>query len=323
MKYLVTGSSGFIGSHLVCHLAEEGHEICGLDSRAPISPQPGQVIRCDLLDKDAIRKAVGSFQPEVVIHLAAKTSLREVPPGHPHFAANTQGTANLIMAAKEAGTVRRILFTSTKYVHRGDQPLTDRDYSPTTSYGRSKAEMEELIWKCDGGVAEWCITRPTTIWGPGMSPHYQKFLRMLRSGAYFHIGSRPVLKHMGYVGNVAYQYLRLSTAPVESIHRKVFYLSDYEAMVLQEWAEHLRVAMNGPKIRTMPLSFARICATGGDLIAKIFYRKFPFTSFRLDNLTLDDVCDPRSTAEVCGALPFTIQEGAENTGRWFCGLDSI
>jgi GlcNAc-P-P-Und epimerase len=320
MRILVTGSSGFIGTALVSHLADRGHVIAGLDRVPPRAGPHGEAVVCDLLDGAGVASTVAAFRPEVIIHLAAKTSLKEVPPGSDHYAANTEGTGHLIAAAVAAGCVRRIIHTSTKYVHRGNLPANDRDYQPTTSYGRSKAEMEKLIWARDGMIAEWCITRPTTVWGPGMGKHYQGFLRMLEKGRYFHIGHAPVMKHMAYVGNIVCQYAMLAEALPGLIHRKVFYLADYEAMVISDWAESLREALGAPSIRTIPRPVARCIALAGDAIAHCGYPKFPFTTFRYHNLTVDDVCDPSLTMEVCGELPFTTKEGARETANWFKGL---
>jgi len=320
MKILVTGSSGFIGTNLAAYLAARGHAVSGLDRVPPRGGANVASAVCDLLDAAGVARAVAACRPEVIIHLAAKTSLKEVPPGSDLYAVNTVGTDHLISAAAAAGCVRRILHASTKYVHRGDFPASDRDYQPTTSYGRSKAEMEELIREREGMVAEWCITRPTTVWGPGMGRHYQDFLRMLENGRYFHIGHKPVLKHMCYVGNIVYQYGKLAEAAPGLIHRKVFYLADYEPMVIREWAESLREALAAPHIRTLPKSLARGVALAGDVITRCGYRKFPFTSFRFHNLTDDDVCDASLTREVCGELPFTAKEGVRETVVWFKGL---
>jgi hypothetical protein len=57
------------------------------------------------------------------------------------------------------------------------------------------------------------------------------------------------------------------------------------------------------------------------MIKRFFKPKFPFTSFRVKNLTTDDVCDPRLTEEVCGDLPFTMEEGVAITGDWFRAID--
>ncbi len=316
MKILVTGSSGFVGKELLGQLA--GHEVLGLDLREPVSmPEGMRHVTCDLLDAGGLRRAVDGFCPEVVIHLAAKTGLKKVPPGSPHFAANTVGTVNLMDAVCSCGGVRRVLYTSTKYVYRGAPPAPHREYETNTSYGRSKAEMEEMVWEADGAAPEWCILRPTTIWGPGVSPHYRKFMRMVRGGRYVHFGGGDSLKHLGYVENAAFQIRKLAEVPAEAIHRRVFYVGDYEALRVGDWAEAFREAFGAPPIRSVPRPVARLAAKAGDLLVKCGWRKFPLTTFRFRNLTEDDLCEMEPTREVCGEAPVALEEAVRRTAAWF------
>lgn len=319
MKFFITGSSGFIGSRVVAGLLAKGHEVTGLDRRAPTADLPpgATYVEGDLLDRERMIASVVASRAEVVIHLAAKTGLREAPPDSPHFAANTRGTENLMDGIRQAGTVRRALYTSTKYVYRGAPPAPHREYEPNTSYGRSKAAMEELVWEADGAAAEWCIVRPTTIWGPGMSPHYRKFLRLVRAGRYVHFGAGDSLKHLGFIENTAAQIVGLALAPAEAIQRRVLYVGDYDAIRVGDWAEAFRVAFGAPPIRSIPLPLARLAALAGDGLVKCGWRKFPLTSFRFRNLTEDDLCEMEPTRAICGESPYSLAESAARTARWF------
>jgi nucleoside-diphosphate-sugar epimerase len=322
MRILVTGSSGFIGTQVVQLLKGLGYTVLGLDRRRPKNEDPAcRFFECDILDASTLGRCFSNFNPEVVVHLAAKTSLKEVSQQSNHYAANTVGTVNLMREAKACGGVRRILFTSTKYVYRGFCPPDDHTYKPHTSYGRSKAEMERLIWEWDGGCSEWCIVRPTTIWGPGMGPHYRQFLRMVRDGRYVHVGSTRALKHMGYIRNVAYQYGKLIEATKTSIHRRVLYATDYEPMIVPEWANAFQHALRAPPIKAIPTPIAVVGARVGDLIVKFGFRKFPLTSFRLRNLTIDDVCEVELMRQVCGDLPYSFDQAIQETVEWFLSLE--
>ncbi len=324
MKILVAGSAGFIGRHVVRELVGRGHAVIGLDRRAPAEAVAGEtVVIADLLDAAALRQAVAAHRPDAAIHLAARTSLKRVPADSDHFAANTVGTSHLIDALREVGTVRRTLYTSSKYVFRGAAVAPHRTYAPDTSYGESKAAMEERVWEADHGTGEWCLVRPTTIWGPGMGSHYQRFLEMIRRGRYVHLGSGGARKHLGYVGNVAVQYARLLEAPAAAVHQKVLYAGDYEARVLRDWAESLRRALDAPPIRSIPLPLARLAGKAGDLLTRCGARKFPFTSFRVRNLIHDDLCDMEPTRRVCGELPVDDETAARLTADWFLGLPPV
>ena len=134
------------------------------------------------------------------------------------------------MAAIEVTSgVERAIFTSSQLVCRvGYVPRSDTDYAPSTLYGESKVWTERIVRETDGGGAAWCLVRPTTIWGPGMSAHYQRFLRMIAKGRYVHVGT-SLSKSYGYVGNVVHQIERLLAAPAGEIRGKTLYLADEAA----------------------------------------------------------------------------------------------
>ena len=320
MKVLVTGAKGFIGRELCRQLVDAGHEVCALDKKESSNPFEHSGIEwevCDLLNRERMEEVMGGFGPEAIVHLGAKTGLKNFPADSDYFAANTRGTDGLMKAAKKSGSVRRMIFASTKYVWRGEGEPGHREYSPATTYGESKVLMEESIWESDGGCPEWCIVRPTTIWGPGMSSHYQRFLGLVEKGSYFHIGSGKVRKDMGFVGNVAFQLIQLLVQPKEEVHQKVFYLCDYDPVILDEWAEAFRNEFEAPGIRRMPRMMAGILAGVGDVFNRFGWRSFPFNSFRMRNLTFDDLCDPKLTKEVCGDLPYSREEAVKLTVEWF------
>ena len=319
MKVLVTGSAGFIGQHLLDALRAAGHEPVGLDVRP--HPAPGcEVLHCDLLDKQRTRDALRRAQPEAVVHLAARTDLaeRESVEG---YAANHCGTRHLVRAMQEAD-VRRCIFASTQLVCRvGHVPTGDEDYCPSTFYGESKVRVERFVREhC--ALDSWCIVRPTTVWGPGMSAHYLRFLRMLRRGRYFHVGRRPLRKSYGYVGNVAHQLLRLVELPAAEMHRRVLYVADYEPMSIREWVNGLQREFGAPRVPTVPELPAWWLAKLGDLAIKIGFADFPFSSFRLNNLLTEYRFDLAATRQLCGELPYAKEQGIRETVAWVRSLDA-
>ena len=318
MKVVVTGSSGFIGQHMVRALAARGHEVLGIDIREPQQrPQLFTNQHCDILDRERLITALRTFGAESVVHLAARTDL-ETSDGLDAYAANVAGTENVVHAIRATPSIRRAIFTSSQLVCRvGYQPKSDDDYQPSTAYGASKVEAERITRRHDGGGATWCIVRPTTVWGPGMNAHYQRFFRMLHRGTYFHVGREPLFKSFGYVGNVVHQYLTMIEAPAEQIHACTFYLGDYEPLALQHWSEELRRAFGAPPIRTIPLWMARAVARMGDAINTAGVRRFPLNSFRLNNVLTQYTFDMASTRAVCGDNPYPLAAAVQETARWF------
>jgi nucleoside-diphosphate-sugar epimerase len=276
--------------------------------------------RCDLLDGTQLSMIVAAFAPDAICHLAARADLDERA-GLAGYAANIEGVETLIRAIRATPSVRRALFTSTQLVCRvGHTPRSDEDYEPDTIYGESKVLGEKIVRREDGGGVTWCITRPTTVWGPGMSAHYQRFFRMVRRGVYVHVGRRPRLKSFGYVGNVVHQYLRLLEVPAERIHRRTLYVGDYEPLALQQWADELAKAFGARRIPTIPERLARAAARIGDAVNAIGWRRFPFNSFRLNNVLTEYTFDMSPTRDICGDNPYSLEAGVAATAAWFVGL---
>ncbi len=110
MKILMTGSSGFIGSHLTPLLSKE-HEVHHLQS--------------DLTDHKAVQLEVVSISPDIIVHLAARTEVEQSFYEQITFSEiNYVGTVNLIEAAVRVKNLKNFVFASTMEVY-GWQPISD------------------------------------------------------------------------------------------------------------------------------------------------------------------------------------------------------
>lgn len=318
MTVLVTGSDGFIGRAVIERLLAEAVEPVGLDRR-PARAHPSHIRRyqCDILDRDRLRSVLREVLPDAVIHLAARTDLRETQ-SLAGYASNIDGVWNVVDAIRQTSSVRRAIYTSSQLVCRvGHLPAHDQDYCPSTLYGESKVRTEQIVRQEDGDGVEWCIVRPTTVWGPYMNQHYQALLRHIRSGRCFHIGKGPLFKSYGYVGNVAYQYYKLLQAPADAIRCRTFFVADYEPLSLRTYLEALSHGLRGSGLPTMSVPLARILAGFGDALNQIGWKTFPFNRFRLRNILTEYVLDVSPTRDVCGTLPYTFEDGVAATVSWF------
>lgn len=315
LRVLVTGNAGFIGFHLAELLRRRSHQVFGLDTRVPATIPEIEHRVCDLLDASRLQRTIDDIRPDAVAHLAAVTHIHGTSMAE--YAANVAGVENLCAAIARNGGVQRTVCTSTQLVNRvGHQPRSDEAYDPMTVYGESKVRTEQIWRSSDGGGTTWCLVRPTTIWGPGMNPHYLRFFRMIRSGRYMHVGRDPVLKTYGFVGNTIHQYAQLLEAPAASIQHRTFYLADYDPLDLRAWAEAFREELDAPRIHTVPIAVARTVARLGDVVNAAGLNRFPFNSFRLRNVLTPSVVDLSSTEAVCGPLPYTLHDGIAQTAAW-------
>jgi dihydroflavonol-4-reductase len=162
VKALVTGAAGFIGAHVAAALAASGASVRGLDSKEP--PESARVdewVRGDVLDRDAVRRALDGCDP--VFHLAAVYSYYRRDAAR-MLEVNVEGTRSVLAAAG----ARRVVHTSSAATCgpvRGRQ-ATEHDSPPAwelkVAYKRSKIESEKLALAA-GAV----VVNPTTPVGPG------------------------------------------------------------------------------------------------------------------------------------------------------------
>ncbi|MFC1951530.1 NAD-dependent epimerase/dehydratase family protein [Chloroflexota bacterium] len=116
MRALVTGGSGFIGSHVVDKLRDKGIEVRVFDLAIPTYRKDIEHYQASLLDFDALRFALGGV--DAIFHLGAIADVKDVYQ-EPHYAEaiNVRGTINVLEAAKRNGSVKRVIFGSTTWVY--------------------------------------------------------------------------------------------------------------------------------------------------------------------------------------------------------------
>lgn len=312
-KILVTGSSGFIGSNVLQYYLEKGNDVLNVDFNAPQnkihSPYWKNV---DITNYKKLESVVLEYNPDFIIHLAARTDLK----GNKieDYDANTVGVKNIIKIANLCINLKRIIITSSMLVCKlGYVPENDKDYMPDTIYGESKMQTE-LITRSTPPNCEWAIIRPTSIWGPWFKEPYRNFFDMIMAHNYFHIGNKSCTKTYGYIGNAIYQINEILFTAKENIQGKVFYIGDYEPYNIETWGNEIANELN-TKIRKVPFFIIRIAAIVGDLF-KALKISFPMTSFRLKNMTTDNIIDLSNTKEIADDLPFSRIEGIKNTLSW-------
>lgn len=313
-KILITGGSGFIGTNLIEHLLKQDkYTLLSIDKEQPkIDAHRSIWKQVDICNKELLVQTIIGFQPDYVIHLAARTDLRGKEPGD--YAANIEGVSNLLDALEQVPNLKRAVFASSMYVcEPGYMPKNFEDYAPHTLYGESKVETEKRI-KERNPKYTWAIIRPTSIWGPWFGEPYDKFFRMVLNRMYFHMGKRACRKTYGYVDNAVCQIRSILQAPEEKVMQKVFYLGDYEPYDITEWADEIAQCSN-IRIPNVPYFLFVIAGWFGDFL-KLFGIAFPMTSFRLHNMTTDNVHNLDPIRELAPNLPISRKKGTQRTIEW-------
>jgi nucleoside-diphosphate-sugar epimerase len=161
---LVTGASGFIGTHVCRRLLAAGASVVGCRRRpAGSAPDAVEWRTVDVRDPDALGRLVAEVRPYAVIHLASRVSgSRDVAEVYPMFQANLASTVQLLGAAEEVGA-RVVLAGSTEEPFPGASLETP----PRSPYAVSKwaaaayVRMFGHLWGVHGAVL-----RPSMVYGP-------------------------------------------------------------------------------------------------------------------------------------------------------------
>lgn len=166
---LVTGGTGFLGSHLVDALRRGGDTVrtCGRGPRPGDLPGDVAYVRADLVDDGPLEALVEGV--EVVVHAAGAASSTSSP--EEMEAVNATGTEHLLEAALQAG-VGRVVHVSTTSVYGKQvalpQPVVeDAQCHPGAGYAASKWQAEQVAWRFAEQGLDVCVVRPSTIFGPG------------------------------------------------------------------------------------------------------------------------------------------------------------
>lgn len=179
MKALITGATGFIGSHVADALKAKGYDIrCTTRSSSKLQWLDGkgyELVSAVLSEPDSLRKAVEGV--DVIIHSAGLVAARNEAE---FLKANRDGTKNLLEAAyKFNPNLKRFLHVSSQTVAGPssslEEPKTeDMELFPITAYGRSKKAAEAEVMKFSEKMPV-TIVRPSAVYGPRDTATFQIF----------------------------------------------------------------------------------------------------------------------------------------------------
>ena len=151
-KVLIFGVGGFVGSYLSREFIEHGYAVIGTDkTRSSILPSEVGFYESDLLETEAVEGLVNKIQPDIIVNLAAISSVGaswSIP--QTTMQVNVVGALNIMEAARKSEKKPKILFvgSSEEYVI-SDFPMNeDRQLNASNPYGISKVTQEQFAKLC-------------------------------------------------------------------------------------------------------------------------------------------------------------------------------
>jgi nucleoside-diphosphate-sugar epimerase len=307
-RVLVTGATGFVGSHIAEAFVEAGYEV-RVGARASsnerwISSLDTERVPLDL-DGSAEDVSRAVHNVDVVVHAAGITRARR--PGD-YYSVNAGGTRSVATAALRAGVRRLVLISS--LAARGPD---GRDH-PESDYGRSKLEAESHLRVLSGRM-EAVVLRPAAVYGPRDTDLLPLF-RMARAGWLTVPSSAPLLQPV-YVQDAARATLAAAREPVGF---GPFPVAENRRYTWRDVAAGLEKAL-GRTVRAVRLPAGTFVLAGqmAEWAARPLSAVPILDERRSRDLALNAwTCDVSGTEEALGwRAEVPLFDGLERTARWY------
>lgn len=253
-RVLVTGASGFIGSHVARAAVREGADVACIlrpTSNAWRLLEAEQLIKrydADLEDAEAVHRAVTDFRPNVIIHLATVVNrARDLAPYSELHAANTRSTLHLIRAALDTPDLTRFVHTGTiEEYGRGPVPYQESQREePITPYSLTKHESVRIAMYAANEHGLPVVTiRPSLTYGPLQNQRMfiSAFIKAALTTKVFDMSPGDQTRDFLYVDDAARAYLLAATT--DGINGEIFNMATSVETPLKDVAKRLEALFN-------------------------------------------------------------------------------
>jgi nucleoside-diphosphate-sugar epimerase len=237
MLLALTGSTGFIGQHLLRELPKRGYRLRVLLRRPTSLPtNTASAVVGDIARPQNMSAALQDV--DAVIHSAGLAHAMSGIPEDDYRVINTEATINLARAARRAGAKRFIFLSSIRAQSgpRSDTVQTEAlEPSPTDAYGRSKLAAESGLAELD---IDWVALRATLAYGPGVKGNMAELMRLARSPWPLPLGGLRAPRSLLAVENLLAAIETVLTTP-ETLRRPLI-VADPQAVTVADMIAGMR-----------------------------------------------------------------------------------
>jgi len=318
---LVTGGTGFIGSHLIDELIARGRKVRSLvklKSNVQHLEKLGvEIFKGDLTNLDSLRSIEKDV--ESVFHLAAIARPMAIK-DEEYFKVNAQGTRNLLEVFKNHSLGKFVYLSSVSAVgpSRDGQPVNEETTPrPIDIYGQSKLESERIVLDfVDKNKIPIIILRPPMIFGP-RDFEMLKLFKIVKTGFFPIRGSSQGHFEFCYVGNLIQACF---LAEEKGQTGEIYHVSNEKSYTLKEI---LNAISRAERVKLLPIylpSFLMILAgLTIELLGKMFGFHPPFSRDTVKWMSTDFwVSDISKIKKELGYQPkYSLEEGIQETVKWY------
>ncbi|MFG1379816.1 NAD-dependent epimerase [Xanthobacter autotrophicus] len=289
MRYLITGTAGFIGFHLAKRLLDEGHFVVGYDGmtkyydvalkekrHAILGRSNGfKAVIAAIEDQDALEKAAEFAEPDVIVHLAAQAGVRySLENPRSYIDSNLVGSFNVIDLASRFKP-KHLLLASTSSVYGSNEKVpfaeSDKADEPMTIYAATKKSMEVMAHSYSHlHKIPTTAFRFFTVYGPWGRPDMAlfKFVDAIRNNRPIEIyGEGKMSRDFTYIDDLIEGIVRLIATPPEEANRvtadgvidtlsqhapfRVVNIGGGQPVALMRFVETIEESLGKPAVRKM------------------------------------------------------------------------
>ena len=264
MLLALTGSTGFIGRHLLQDLARRGHRLRVLLRRPAAAPlDAASAVIGDLARPQNMSAALEGV--DAVIHSAGIAAGMSGVPADDYRVLNTEATIELARAARRAGA-KRFVFLSSIRAQCGPTAATvlteAAEPAPTDAYGKSKLAAERGLAELD---LDWVALRAVLVYGPGVTGNMARLIGLARSPWPLPVAALDARRSLLALDNLAAAIDTVLAAPAPL--RRAFIAADPQALTIAEMVAAMREGLGRrPGVFPLPAALLRsmLHASGRD-----------------------------------------------------------
>ncbi len=322
-KVLITGASGFVGSHLVEVAFNMGFEVTAAvrsnSQTAHLQALGVPIVSLDLQNKLSLKTVLEKGAFDYIVHNAGAT---RADSDASFLKANAQSTKNLAEAAMECATpIKKFVFMSSMAAY-GPKNSVDAGFiretdtpNPVTGYGKSKLQAERYLAEIAG--LPYLIFRPTAVYGPREKDLLVVF-QNVNKGLETYMGSAPQLQSFVYVSDLA--ELILSSLE-KSVIGKGYMVSDGKSYDQYQLALTAKRILQKKTVKLhVPIPAVQLIASAMETTYKLLGKGTPILNGdRVKELTGSNyTCDIQAAQKDLGFLPkYDLEKGLNETINWY------